>query len=229
MRCANSACSRLRPTKLLGRFISGGGVTRDNRWYCSQHCYHDAVLSDYYSRKINGSELRTSAYPVTARSIGAVLQRMGKINWLQLEEALEDKRRNGEMPMVHYLIQRGMVDRRDILEALGRHHKVPVALVGSKRLSPELTAMIPSVVARTSGVLPLSYSAKKRRISLVMKDPSDLTTVTAIRSLLECNVQTFQGDPAEIDRLLSIYYPPEELRLPKTAVSAAQQRLAVAH
>lgn len=227
MRCANHACSRKRSTHLIGRLVHGEGVVRENRWYCSRRCYRESVLGDYFTRKLNGSEIRSRTHPLTARSLGAALQRMGKVSRLQLEEAIEAKRSNGSMPLVHYLLKRGLINRHDILEALGRHHRVPVATVGMKDLSQDLISKIPGSVARLSGVVPLSYDKLKRKLSLIMKDPSDLTTILTIRRLLSCDVQAFQGDPSEIDRLLDRYYP-EEDELEEFAAQGIPGRLATA-
>jgi type IV pilus assembly protein PilB len=185
----------------------GEGYVRDRRWYCREECHREAILNDYLKRKRDHDEIRSSTYPVTARSFGAALLRSGKITYYQLEEALEAKRRNGGMPLVHYLLQHGLIDRQDILEALGRHHRVPVARVGGRTLGPEITQLVPREIARLSGVVPLLLDRNERKISLLMKDPTDLTAIIAIKQLSGYGVRPFQGDPAEIDRLLARYYP----------------------
>ena len=98
-----------------------------------------------------------------------------------------------------------------VLEALGRHHRVPVARFGEKQLDTELVSRLPAVIARMSGVVPLSYDRKMRKLSIAVKDPSDLTTIQTIRRLYNCDVQVFQGDPAEIDRLLQKHYTEPEI------------------
>ncbi len=210
MRCANTECSRKRNDSLLGRLVGGReGVVRDGRWYCGDACFRRSLLREFYQRKLRGGEQRSSTGQVTARSLGAALLRMGKITWLQLEEALEAKSRNGGMPLAHYLLQKELIDRRDILEALGRHHRVPVATVGQKQPDQRVLAMLPAGLTRLSGVIPLAFDRAAGRLSLIMKDPSDLTTLLTIRQLLGCDVKVFQGDPGEIASLLDRHYPEE--------------------
>ena len=69
--------------------------------------------------------------------------------------------------------------------------------------------MLPAGLVRLSGVIPLAYDRTARSLSLIMRDPSDLTTLLTIRRLLNCNVKVFQGDPGEIASLLDRYYPEE--------------------
>lgn len=207
IKCGNPDCSRVKPTKFVARLMSSDeGVERENRWYCSERCYVAVVMHDYFRRKNTGREVRSSTHPVTERSFGAELMRMGRIGWMELEEAIAAKNHNGGMPVAHYLIQRGLITRRDVIEALGRHHHVPVAKIGETQLGRELVNKIPAPLARIGGVVPLSYDSKRKTISLVMKDPSDLTTTLTVKRLLNCDVKTFQGDPAEIERILCQHY-----------------------
>ena len=213
MHCGNTKCERTKPKSFIGRMISSSeGIVREGRWYCSESCYVNAVLAEYFLRKRCRTELRTSTYPISARSFASALPRGGKVSWSQIEDALEEKSRNGGMPLAHYLAKRGLIDRRDILEALGRHHRVPVASAGARAIDSEVIALVHPDVARLSGVVPLSLERRSKKLSLLMKDPTDLTTQLTIRCLSGVHIQPYQGDPAEIDRLLAQYYPQEQQR-----------------
>ena len=211
MRCANPECRSLKPTGIFGKMIKGEGVIRENKWYCDEHCFRHPILKDYLLRKQAGRELRTITFPITARAFGAALMKLGKINSQELDDALNEKLHNGNQPIAHYLLNKKIINRKDILEALGRHHKVPVSFLRNRELEPELLDLVPGEIARISGVLPLDYNPRTNKLSLLMKDPSDLTTILAVRKLSGVDVQPFQGDPGEIDRILDYYYSDVEM------------------
>ena len=224
MQCANPGCNTTKPKGLIGRLVHGDveGVEREGAWYCRDECWREVVLEEYRRTKRSRSEIRTSTYPISARSFGTNLVRAGVISWSEVEDAMEAKSRNGGMPLAYYLMAEGLIDRQDILEALGRHHRVPVASVGGRPLSEALLAKVPAEVARTSGVLPVAYDRNARMLSLVMKDPSDLTTRKIIGRLNGCEVKPFQGDPAEIDRQLARCYRPMPQPQPVAATVGVQ-------
>lgn len=205
MKCHNPDCRKGKKKKNLGR-LAGSGYQREGRLYCSEECFIDAVVADYLKRKREGRELHSSTHPVTSRALGAALLRMGRLTWVELEEAFEIQRRNGGEPLIHYLLVHCLLTRRDIIEALGKHHRVPVATVGVRRLDPSLLAMIPGRMARLSGIVPIAFSAEDNKLSLLMKDPTDLTSLVTMRRLLDCDVQVFQGDPMEINDLIHKHY-----------------------
>jgi hypothetical protein len=210
MKCANSDCNKRKAKGLIARFAGGDeGVVRENLWYCSERCFRQTVLSDYLKCKKSGSELRTSTYPMTSRDFGAALLRSGKVSWSQIEEALEARNRNGNQPLAHYLLQKGLIDRHDILEALSRHHRVPLAHLGACDLDPGLSDLIPATIARLAGAIPIALDRNGGKLSLVLRDPSDLTTMLAVKRLTGYEIKAFQGDPAEIQALLKRHYPEE--------------------
>jgi len=144
---------------------------------------------------------------MSSRDFGAALLRSGKVSWSQIEEALEARRGNGKMPLAHYLLQKGLIDRHDILEALSRHHRVPLAKIGACELDEGLIDLIPAQIARLSGAVPIALDRDSGKISLLMRDPSDLTTLLAVKRLTGYETKAYQGDPAELLRLIERYYP----------------------
>ncbi|MCG8376632.1 MAG: hypothetical protein MI702_09125, partial [Chlorobiales bacterium] len=137
-------------------------------------------------------------------------------------------KKNGQQPIAHYLMKRGLINRKDVLEALGRHHKVPVSYIGNRELEPALLELVPGEIARISRVLPLNYNKQTNKLSLLMQDPTDLTTRLAIKKLVGVEVQPFQGDPVEIKRYLDYYYPDVELTFVKNIDPRIVERLAYA-
>lgn len=209
--CANPECRRKKPTGFFGKMFNDiEGIVKGNKWYCDEHCYRHPILKDFLLRKQSGRELRTISFPVTSRAFGSALIRMEKISGYQLERAMAEKSRNGKQPLAHYLMKKGLITRRDVIEALGKHHRVPVAYLRTSGLAPNTVAFVPGEIARVSGVVPLSYNPNTNRLCLLMKDPSDLTTILTIRKLSACEVTPFQGDPVEIDQLIAHYYPADQ-------------------
>jgi hypothetical protein len=159
---------------------------------------------------------------VTSRAFGSALISMGKIKGFQLEQALIDKSRNGRKPLAHYLLKRGWINRRDVLEAIGKIHKVPIISLHGKKISKAVIDMVPREVAVTSGVIPFGYNDKDETISLLMKDVSDLTTVFAIKRLTGLEVRPYLGDPEEIKKSIENCYP-EDIPVPHELISREHQ------
>jgi hypothetical protein len=226
MKCSNPECRRRKSAGLFAGASSPdeGGVVREGLWYCSERCFRQTVLSDFLKRKHSGSELRTSTYPMTSRDFGAALLRSGKVSWSQIEDALEARSRNGNLPLAHYLMQKGLIDRHDILEALGRHHRVPLARVGVNVLDPAVTGLVPAAIAHLAGAIPIALDRNGGKLSLLMRDPSDLTTMLSVKRLTGYEIKAFQGDPAEIQALLARHYPGEPE--PESEVELEDERLA---
>ena len=210
MRCGNSLCDKKKISGFIGRALNRSGVVKEKIWYCSQQCFETVVLEEYHHRKACNTEIRRSTYPVTSRTFGSALIRMGKIKGFQLESALIDKSRNGRKPLAHYLLKKGWISRRDVLEAIGRIHKVPIVSLQGKKISKEVVGKIPGIVARTSGVIPFDVNEKDGTLCLLMKDVSDLTTVFAIKRLTGLEVRSYLGDPEEIKRSIENCYPDDD-------------------
>lgn len=228
MKCANPECRKKKPTRFFSKIMRGEGVVIENKWYCDEHCFRHPILKDYLLRKHGKRELRTSTHPITAHAFGAALLKQEKITRDDLEQALHEKKKNGQQPIAHYLMKRGLINRKDVLEALGRHHKVPVSYIGNRELEPALLELVPGEIARISRVLPLDYNKQTNKLSLLMQDPTDLTTRLAIKKLVGVEVQPFQGDPVEIKRYLDYYYPDVELTFVKNIDPRIVERLAYA-
>lgn len=211
MNCGNSHCEKRKISGFIGRVLDRSGLVRENIWYCSQECFASVVLDEYFHRKSSNTEIRRSTYPVTSRTFGSALISMGKIKGFQLEQALLEKSRNGRKPLAHYLMKNGLVSRRDVLEAIGKIHKVPLASLQGKKINKEVIEMIPEEIARTSSVIPFDLNKKDETIYLLMKDVSDLTTVFTIKRLTGYEVRTFLGDPEEISKSIENCYQAREV------------------
>ena len=219
MRCGNSLCDKRKISGFIGRALNRGGVVKENIWYCSQECFATVVLDEYFHRKQSHTEIRRSTFPVTSRAFGTALISMGKIKGFQLEQALIDKSRNGRKPLAHYLLKRGWVNRRDVLEAIGKIHKVPIVSLQGKKISKGIIDMVPREIALTSSVIPFDINGKDGSLCLLMKDVSDLTTVFTIKRLTGLEVRSYLGDPEEINKSISNCYPGEE-KVPHELMSA---------
>ena len=206
MNCSNPDCNKKKPEGFLGKLFGPEGVIRNNKWYCDEHCYKHPVLKEYVLRKGSNMEMRTSVHPITSRSFGATLVSLGKINAYQLDRAMLEKKSNGNKPLAHYLMAKGLITKKDVIEALAKLHKVPVVYVGDTELNIDNFHLIPHEVAKIGKVIPISFSKLTGKLALLMTDPSDLTTILTVKKLSNLEVEIYQGDPEEIQRLTEFYY-----------------------
>lgn len=218
MRCGNSHCEKRKISGFIGRVLDRDGFIRENIWYCSQECFASVIMDEYFHRKRSNTEIRRSTFPVTSRAFGSALISMGKIKGFQLDEALVEKSRNGRKPLAHYLMKKGLINRKDVLEAIGKIHKVPIASLHGKRISRDIIEMIPEEIVRTSCVIPFDINRKEGALYLLMKDVSDLTTIFAIKRLTGLEVRCFLGDPEEISRSIENCYRNEAVNVPEMLI-----------
>jgi hypothetical protein len=206
MECSNQDCRKPQPETLFGKIKSDAGIIREREWYCDEYCYEHPILKEYILRKQSRREFRASSYPVTAQHFGSQMVSMGKISREQLETASIERYINERLPIPHFLMKEGLINRKDVLEALGIIHRVPVGHLSGRSIPQNLIDLIPAQVARLGNVVPFSYNAATNHLSVLMKDPTDLSTVVTLKKLTNCQIDIFQGDPREIREAVSKYY-----------------------
>lgn len=113
-----------------------------------------------------------------AFKLGEMLVRAGKITPAQLEETLKSQVIFGGRLGTN-LIEMGYVEEDELVEFLCNKLRFPYALPEQLlSIPPEIIKLIPKEIAEKYKVIPLSRD--KKRLTLAMLDPTDLSAIDAI-------------------------------------------------
>lgn len=110
--------------------------------------------------------------------IGELLVNEGLITRKQLEEALKSQVIFGGRLGTN-LVEMGIVEEPDLLRCLSKQLEMPyVSLEQLMAVPPEVIKLIPREIAEEYKIIPLSL--EKKRLTVAMWDPSDLSAIDAI-------------------------------------------------
>ncbi len=91
-----------------------------------------------------------------SRRIGELLLREKKISSRQLEEALEEQKRQGGTPKFGaVLVQKGFIDEETLTLFLAKHFGLPQIDLRGIEFDPSLGEIIPAAIARKYEILPI--------------------------------------------------------------------------
>ncbi|MBI5584843.1 MAG: type IV-A pilus assembly ATPase PilB [Deltaproteobacteria bacterium] len=142
-----------------------------------------------------------------SRRIGELLLREKKITSLQLEEALEEQKRQGNGHKIGaILVQKGYIEEETLTFFLAKHFGLPQIDLSGLEFDPSLTEVIPAAIARKYEILPIGREGTKLKIAI--SDPSNIFALDDLKFLTGSNIQLFlasdQDLKAAIDKNYSI-------------------------
>ncbi len=123
----------------------------------------------------------------------------------QLKEAAEEQERNGKT-FKEVLIDFGLLDERQILEAIGKNLILDVVNLPAEATVPaEVIAMIPPDTARMLGVVPLSYDGTT--LTVVLRSPLSYQVIDELRFIVGTDVVQVLAPEAQVDKAIEKFYP----------------------
>jgi type IV pilus assembly protein PilB len=146
------------------------------------------------------------------RPIGRVLTKMGKIVRDQVVEALAfQKQKGGQIGRI--LVDLGYVSEGDLEIALAAQRGYEMVRLEGLEIPKEAIDAVPSQLASTHKVLPISFDPASKKLVVVMASRDNFRALDDLRTLMGFNVVAKIGDPEQIDKLLAKYYqaPAEEM------------------
>lgn len=136
--------------------------------------------------------------------LGELLLRLGYLTEEQLQGALEEQARTGDL-LGQILLRRGYVREEDLVRALADQQKAPLVRVGELSPDPKALALLDPRFAREKRVLP--FRVEGNRLHVAMAHPSDLALLDELRFLTGKEIQPYLAPDREIlealDRLLA--------------------------
>jgi hypothetical protein len=89
--------------------------------------------------------------------------------------------------------------------ALSRQFSLPVITLKSQKISPGVVNMVPFEIVKNSKFFPLEYDALNNRLVLVTYDPSDISSMINLRSMINCEVAIYLSDGSVVREMIDQY------------------------
>ncbi len=130
---------------------------------------------------------------------------MGKVTREQVVEALSfQKTKGGALGRI--LIDLGYVKDSDVSIALAAQRGYELVDLNGLKIPPEAIAAVPSQIATTNKVLPISFDAATKKLVVVMASHENFRALDDLRSLLQYHVTAKIADADLIDQLIAKNY-----------------------
>jgi len=135
--------------------------------------------------------------------LGDMLVAAGALSQEQLEWAL-DKQRSNYKRLGEILLEFELASDDDIAEARAMQMEVPHVLLGDYPLSRDAAGLVPEPIARTYGLIPVSFSADK--IAVAMANPMDVEAIDAVARASKKRVEPVLASESRIKTALEQVY-----------------------
>jgi hypothetical protein len=151
-------------------------------------------------------QLREKSFQNLLRlKLGHILMEGGVITKEQLDQAIAEQHRVQEEKLGHHLMALDFVKEHDITVALSRQFSLPVITLKSPKINPNVVNMVPVEIVENSKFFPLEYDALNNRLVLVTYDPSDISTMINLRSMINCEVAIYLSDESVVREMIAQY------------------------
>ena len=141
------------------------------------------------------------------RPIGRILTKMGKINRDQLVEALTfQKAKGGGVSLGRILIDLGYVKESDLNVALAAQRGMEMVDLNNIKIPEDAIKAVPPQTATTHKVLPLSFDAASRKLTVAIASHENFRALDDLRSLMGYTVVPKIADGDMIEKLIAKHY-----------------------
>jgi len=135
--------------------------------------------------------------------LGTLLHEKGLITREQLEEAIEERERTGEV-LGHILVEFGFVSEERILNVLAEHLGMRTMSLKNKDIPEEVVRRIGPTTARAYGVVPVE--ADDGSITVALSDPLNISILDDLRFMLDTPIRAVVASKEDIQEALQKYY-----------------------
>ena len=135
--------------------------------------------------------------------LGEILIQRKRITRAQLDSALAVQKQKGGF-LGEILVNRGVLDERDIVVALVIQCGLPYIAVNKYAIDQAIVRLIPKEVAQKEKVIALDRIGEI--LSVVMMNPLSAEKTSYLESLTKCRVATFISTKSEIEEAIARNY-----------------------
>ncbi len=174
-------------------------------YFCSEACFKAHVESELYARwqRIEHDKRQRVPRP----KLGTILLQTSTLTPPQLEEALRVQRKSKQERLGECLVRLGMVEERQITQAVARQFGLPIMDLGNSGARIEIARLIPGEVARLACCIPVGLDDQDSLLRLAITGPVNFHLQEAIRRMVNKRVLVFIANQSSIESLLHRLYP----------------------
>jgi len=144
---------------------------------------------------------------INNKQLGELLLDQGIISQGQLDQALSVQHDKGGL-IGEILVELGYVKEDDIAQSLTAQYGFPYLTLKNYDVSPEITNIIPSRLARQYLLVPVDKIGSN--LTLAMSNPLNIQAIDDVELLSGCSVQTFVSTSSDIKIAIEKYYKNKE-------------------
>ncbi len=144
---------------------------------------------------------------INNKQLGELLLDQGIISQSQLDQALSVQHGKGGL-IGEILVELGYVKEDDIAQSLTAQYGFPYLTLKNYDVSPEITNIIPSSLARKYLLVPVDKIGSN--LTLAMSNPLNVQAIDDVELLSGCSVQTFVSTSSDIKIAIDKYYKNKE-------------------
>ncbi len=144
---------------------------------------------------------------INNKQLGELLLDQGIISQEQLDQALSLQRDKGGL-IGEILVELGYVKEDDIAQSLTAQYGFPYLSLGNYDISPEITNIIPCMLARQYLLVPIDKIGNN--LTLAMSNPLNMQAIDDVELLSGCSVQAFVSTSSDIKKAIEKYYKNRE-------------------
>lgn len=140
---------------------------------------------------------------VRREALGGILIRMGLLNELQLQQALEVQARTGER-LGRILVRMGLITEEDLAKAIGVQWGYPYVSLSSTPVDPEVVKLVPQHIASRHKVL--AFQRNGDRLVVAVVDPLNLLALDDVRLVTGMDVEARITTEDELMQAINKHY-----------------------
>ncbi|MBU1867790.1 MAG: Flp pilus assembly complex ATPase component TadA, partial [Candidatus Margulisbacteria bacterium] len=138
-----------------------------------------------------------------SKSLRESLVKSGLLTEAQIQEAVEDARRNGET-LIMTILKSSLVAEELIASFLEKEMEFPKVDLASYLVDQKAVDLLPITLAKKYHVIPLFKVGDVLTVAMI--DPFDVVALDEVRSKTKCDVEPMVSTPREIDAAIAQYY-----------------------
>jgi type IV pilus assembly protein PilB len=104
------------------------------------------------------------------------------------------------------ILQKNFASEEAVTRAKAEIHGIPFIKIAEAGTDPQALTQLPEGVARSYGILPLSYNKQENLLTVVMKDPLDLAAIDFAEQKSGMRLVTNYAMPSEVERAIAEHY-----------------------
>lgn len=142
------------------------------------------------------------------KRLGEILALEGSLSEEELQSALEKQRQQPAIRIGELLLESGKVSEHALYQGLSARFGLPYVRLREFEADPLALYKLSNQLVRTYRVLPLMIH--QGSLIVAVRDPSNTDILDALSELTRLPVKAVLATPRDIDRAISIHYPPAE-------------------